>query len=337
MVTSAQLLSVINRFAETPILVVGDLIVDHYIWGSVSRISPEAPVVVVEVTQENFRPGGAGNVVSNLSALGAIPSVFGVVGDDEQGRSLLKTISDRGACTKGIVVDASRPTTVKTRVIAHAQQVVRVDRESQAVLDDKLMKMLCEAFASRLPNTKGVLISDYGKGVIGKPVFEIIKSQFDSGILGYQKIPVVVDPKSPNYPIYSAATVIKPNRVEAEEASGMKISNRDDAVKAGEMLLKRWGCEMVLITLGHHGMVLVSRVTPNTPSVLINTVAREVYDVSGAGDTVSAVLGLALAVNATPEEAAVLSNIAAGIVVGEIGTVAVTKQQLQAAVKDLES
>lgn len=224
-------------------------------------------------------------------------------------------------------------TTVKTRVIAHRQQVVRIDREVTAPLGERASELLADQVEQRLPTASAVVISDYGKGAIMPSIFERVAKGYAAGTLGAGKIPVLVDPKSPNFHIYTRATIIKPNRKEAEEASGLAIPNRNAAVDVARLLLKRWKCEMVMITLGEEGMVLVSDVPGDEPVLEVDTEAREVFDVSGAGDTVSAVFALALGVGASPREAAVLSNIAAGIVVGEVGTVPIRFEQLERALR----
>ncbi len=306
-------------------LVLGDLILDHYIWGRVDRISPEAPVVVVQVTQEDKRPGGAGNVVNNLVALGAKVAVRGVVGDDESGRTLVKMLTDAGVNTSGVVVDRTRPTTIKTRVIAHAQQVVRVDREITEPISSPIVGEMMNGFDRAVSQAQGVLVSDYAKGVIVPSVMENLRGCIAA--LG-KPIPFLVDPKAPNFSLYAGATVIKPNRGEAQAASGIAITNRERAIAAGKILVEKWNCKMVLITLGEDGMVLVAGDHGREQAYEIETRAQEVYDVSGAGDTVSAVFGLALASGADPKAAAQLANIAAGIVVAEVGTVAITRDQL---------
>jgi D-beta-D-heptose 7-phosphate kinase/D-beta-D-heptose 1-phosphate adenosyltransferase len=330
---SNTLLSIIDRFHDTPITVIGDLILDAYIWGRVNRISPEAPVVVVEVTEESKRPGGAGNVATNLAALGAKTSVLGLVGDDSSGRELLAALTAAGADVGGVIFETDRPTSVKTRVIAHSQQVVRVDREVVTPISNNSSKQLVTALQNGLGKTKGIIVSDYGKGTVQELLFSCL-SQWKTKEAGRAaNVPVLVDPKSPNFAMYRGSTVIKPNRKEAEEASGIRIKSRADAVRAGKMLRTGWGCEMVLITLGEDGMVLISSTSGADQVVEIDTVAREIYDVSGAGDTVSAVFTLALATGAAPRDAARLANIAAGIVVGEVGTVAVSAAKLRDAVQ----
>jgi D-beta-D-heptose 7-phosphate kinase/D-beta-D-heptose 1-phosphate adenosyltransferase len=319
-------------FAGVPMLVVGDLILDHYIWGRVNRISPEAPVVVVEMTEESKRLGGAGNVAANLLALGAEVHVCGVVGEDPAGSEMLALLEQQGADVSAVVVDRARPTTTKTRVIASAQQVVRVDREVTHTLSGNASDKLNESFRAKADGVQGVLVSDYAKGVITESLCSVIKQGYQAELFGLGRKPVIVDPKGPNFGLYSAATVIKPNRKEAEEASRSPISDRESAISAGKRLLDLWNTELLMITLGEDGMVLVGKEGTGVDEIGIGTVARDVYDVSGAGDTVSAVFGLALASGASPLVAAQLSNYAAGIVVAEVGTVAVDFETLKAAI-----
>jgi D-beta-D-heptose 7-phosphate kinase/D-beta-D-heptose 1-phosphate adenosyltransferase len=337
LVRSKELLEIVDRFAGVPVTVVGDLIVDHYIMGSVDRISPEAPVVVVHVAEENKRLGGAANVANNLLSLGASASMCGVVGDDESGRELISLMEADGINVEGVLVASDRPTIVKTRVIAHAQQVVRVDREEVSdlplTLQSELARHVEKSYSkSQGQQSKGIIVSDYAKGAICPAICDALGQGYAKGDLGASTVPVLIDPKMPNFPLYSAATVIKPNKKEAEEACGIKIRARSDAIAAGVELLKRWNTEMLLITLGEMGMVLVSTVDGAEPEVEVDTEAREVYDVSGAGDTVSAVFLLALTVGATPRQAAVLSNVAAGVVVSEVGTAPIRLPQLKDAI-----
>jgi D-beta-D-heptose 7-phosphate kinase/D-beta-D-heptose 1-phosphate adenosyltransferase len=336
MTSQKKLLSVIDSFAGVPILVIGDLILDHYVWGKVSRISPEAPVVVVQVTKEEKRLGGAGNVAHNLAALGARALMCGVIGEDDGGKDVTRMLAGLNIDAQGVVVEPLRRTTVKTRVIAHAQQVVRVDREVTCALELSASDALTRHIAGTAPQMRGIIVSDYAKGVICPSVFAPLEHCYSQGILGFGKIPLLIDPKAPNFSVYSRATVIKPNRSEAEEACFMEIPDRSHAIEAGEKLLKKWNCEMVLMTLGEDGMVLVSDIKNIDSALEIDTMAREVYDVSGAGDTVSAVFTLALAVGAHPQDAAQLANYAAGIVVSEIGTVAVNADDLRRAVEEGE-
>ncbi len=326
--------TLIDRFEGTSVSIVGDLILDRYVWGKVERISPEAPVVVVQVTEENERLGGAGNVAHNLSTLGAKISVCGVIGDDEAGHATIKLVEGLGGKASGIIVDKSRKTTIKTRVIAHSQQVVRVDREMTDPLAANVGAALASAVAKELSQTKGVIVSDYAKGTITPEVFSVFDDGYRTGVLGKGKVPVLVDPKGPNFGLYSRATIVKPNRKEAEAAAGMAIIDRPSGIVAGRKLMERWGSEMILVTMGEMGMVLVGEEGVPEQNVEVETVAREVFDVSGAGDTVAAVFLLSLAAGGTPREAALLSNYAAGIVVAEVGTVAVTASELRAVVNE---
>jgi D-beta-D-heptose 7-phosphate kinase/D-beta-D-heptose 1-phosphate adenosyltransferase len=321
---------VVEKFQGTRIAVVGDLFLDHYIWGRVDRISPEAPVVVVNVTSEDRRLGGAGNVARNLIRLGAQVSMCGVVGDDEPGRLLIGMLEELGADTDAVMVDRTRSSIVKTRVIAHSQQVVRIDHEILKPLNLSYAQGIATALESKFSKIKGIVVSDYGKRTICAEVFEPIQRGLKEGLLGAGKVPVLIDPKSPNFALYSGATIIKPNRSEASEASGISIVDRATAAEAGRLLKDRWNSDMVLITLGEQGMVLVDESSTEAPTIEVDTVAQDVFDVSGAGDTVSAVFLLALASGADARQAAILSNCAAGIVVAEVGTVAVTREELLA-------
>lgn len=328
--TNKDLLSVLDAFSGKKILVVGDVIVDHYIWGKVERISPEAPVVVVDSTEEEKRLGGAGNVVRNILSLGADVTLCAVVGDDERRAPLIAMLEEAGADASGIVTVPGRMTTQKSRIIAHRQQVVRVDREDTSALSAQYQAELAAFVRSQIPKVDAIIVSDYAKGAICPPIFDVFAKAKADGLVGLGKKAIVVDPKMPNFSLYSSASVIKPNKKEAEEASGRLIRSRQEAIAAGTILLERWNTDALLITLGEMGMVLLSRTTNGVASAEIDTVAQEVFDVSGAGDTVSAVFALALATGAAPQRAAMLANIAAGIVVAEVGTVAITADELRA-------
>ena len=330
-----QLLAVSSRFSQSKVLVAGDLMLDHYIWGKVQRISQEAPVVVVEQTEDSRRLGGAGNVVRNLCSLGAKVAVCGVVGNDEPGRLIVSLLSELGVDTSGVFVDPSRPSTVKTRVIAHAQQVVRVDHETRKALSPSLQHAMAEHLRTHLGKADGFIISDYAKGTVCSPLFDCIEEGYAAGVLGAGKAPVLVDPKAPNFPLYTRATVIKPNRAEAEDASGMPIRSRADAIASAKILLERWNTDMVLITLGEMGMALVMREGSELKPVEVDTIAREVFDVSGAGDTASAAFVLSLCAQAAPAQAAMIANIASGIVVREVGTVSVAFSELKQEIERL--
>lgn len=321
-----ELLNYIPRFKDARIMVIGDLMVDEYIWGHVSRISPEAPVPVVNVTAENLCLGGAGNVVNNIYTLGGKVFIAGVVGNDEMGRKVIHDLQKMGLETKGVIVEDQRVTTVKTRIIAHHQQVVRYDREVVRPLFPENVKQIIGLLEEWLTEIDAVLISDYGKGVVSEPLMEGVRALTKKA----GKI-ITVDPKVKNFPFFAGVTVITPNHLEAAEAAGRWIQSEEDLLAVGQTLLDRLRVRSVLITRGEKGMTLFQ---DNGETTHIPTVAKEVYDVTGAGDTVISVLTLALATGASIKEAARLANIAAGIVVGEVGTATVNSSQLEDAVKN---
>jgi len=322
-----ELLATLDRIVSTPILVVGDLILDRYVWGKVDRISPEAPVPVVEVQRIEDRLGGAGNVARNLFTIGAKPSICGTVGDDEDGQVMVRLFSEIGADAKGVVVDSSRPTTLKTRVIAHTQQVVRIDREKRQGEVAQVNDRVAAALESSIEGSKAVVLSDYGKGLVSAKVLDTLHRAREAGKLGLAVRPLFVDPHPRNYDNYRFMSVAKPNRKEAEIASGRPIGSVEEAFKAAEVLMKKWNSEMMVITLGEDGMIV--KQVGEEKGVHLETMAQEVFDVSGAGDTVTALFCAALAVGSSPTTAGVLANIAAGIVVSEVGTVAVDIERLR--------
>jgi len=328
-----ELLQTLERTRDLPILVVGDIMLDRYIWGKVERISPEAPVPVVRTTRVEDRLGGAGNVARNLVRLGARVTLCGFVGDDAEGQTLL-SIMERDRMQKdGVIIDRGRPTCLKTRVIAHAQQVVRIDREETALPTPAL----CEGFAAvvdaHIDANRALIISDYGKGCVSEAVMRKVQQARKSGRLGLGARPLVVDPHPANYGLYNGVSVAKPNRREAEEASGIRITDRGSALRAGQALLRKWDAEMMLVTLGEDGLAIVSG--EKDDGIFLETVAIEVHDVSGAGDTVTAVFSAALACGASSAVAGDLANIAAGIVVSEVGTVAIDPQKLKSEIERL--
>jgi D-beta-D-heptose 7-phosphate kinase/D-beta-D-heptose 1-phosphate adenosyltransferase len=322
-----ELLKTLDLIVNTPILVVGDMILDRYVWGKVDRISPEAPVPVVEVETTEDRLGGAGNVVRNLARIGAKVSACGLIGDDDEGQTMLSLLADIGADKEGVLIDRSRPTILKTRVIAQKQQMVRIDREKIAKEATAISEGLAGIVDAHVDANKAVILSDYGKGAISMPVLRRIEEAWRQKRLGMGVRPLFVDPHPHNYNNYIRMSVAKPNRKEAEIASGIKIRSVADAVKAADVLMARWNSEMMVITLGEDGM-LVKR-CDDVDGLHLETTALEVFDVSGAGDTVTAILSAALAVGATPIIAGELSNIAAGVVVSEVGTFAIDSEQLK--------
>lgn len=314
----------IQRFPQAGVLVVGDLILDHYIWGKVSRISPEAPVPVVHVESESLKLGGAANVYNNILALGGKADLCGIVGSDEGGRRLLQQLGTRRGGRGGIIIDADRPTTRKTRVIAHNQQMVRFDVERRTEMKVALQRRIVRYVESRLREVSCVVVSDYAKGVVTAPLMmELVR------LTTLRRIPLVVDPKVEHFSYYKGVTVVTPNHLEATQAAGVHGDDDLSIGQAGETIRQRLGCHSVLVTRGERGMSLFE--TDGT-SFHIPTMARQVYDVTGAGDTVIATLGLALATGASMRDGAVLANHAAGIVVGMVGTATVSGPQLTEAV-----
>jgi rfaE bifunctional protein kinase chain/domain len=309
-----------DAFVGKRIAVVGDLMLDRYYWGSVARISPEAPVPVVEIESESIRLGGAANVANNIASLGGIPIMMGVVGQDDAGKTLTNIIEELQFPTSGIVLDDSRPTTVKTRVIAHSQHVVRIDREAKRDVSEDVQLRLLKSLESQLDGIQGIILEDYNKGVLAKSfIVRIIEMARKT-----KKI-VAVDPKFNNFFDFKNVTIFKPNRKETEEALGMRLFNDETIRKAGKELLKRLEAENVLLTLGERGMTLFER---DGGISSIPTAARRVADVSGAGDTVISTLTMALASEADIWESATLANVAGGIVCGEVGIVPIDKKAL---------
>lgn len=317
---------IVGSFKKAKILVIGDFILDQFIWGSVDRISPEAPVPVVNVSRESYMLGGSLNVAHNIHVLGGNVLPCGVIGKDAPGRMLRKEIRREGIDTEGIVADENRPTSVKTRVIAHSQQVVRFDREKNGDISLKDQKKIFDFFKSRVRKVDVVVIEDYGKGVINPPLLKKLVALAKK----YRK-PVLVDPKEKHFPYYVGATVITPNRKEAFGSFNGTLAKSPDTTvdDVGKGLLKKLKCEAVLVTLGEDGMALYEK---RGAIKRIPTTAQEVFDVSGAGDTVIAVLSMALAVGAKMKEAAVIANLASGIVVGKLGTASVSAKELLKAI-----
>jgi D-glycero-beta-D-manno-heptose-7-phosphate kinase len=315
-----KLKNIISDFRNANILVIGDLILDEFIWGDVSRISPEAPVPVVWVKRESFMPGGASNVANNLSSLGARTYLAGVIGDDERGAILKSELQQRGIDTSGIIADESRPTTLKTRVVAHHQQVVRIDKERVDALSNDLISRIIGFTRGIINRLDAIIIEDYGKGVITPKLLRYIVPLARA----HKKI-ISVDPKEEHLRYYQGITLITPNNHEASKAVGFGIKDNNTLKKAGEAVLKKFKCKIALITLGENGMAVFQK---GRPMKHIPTVAQEVFDVSGAGDTVIACCTAALTAGATPVQAAHISNCAAGIVVGKVGIAVVTPEEL---------
>jgi D-beta-D-heptose 7-phosphate kinase/D-beta-D-heptose 1-phosphate adenosyltransferase len=308
------------------VAVLGDLMLDRFIWGSVSRISPEAPVPIVLEERRSASLGGAGNVARNLVSLGGQAALAAVVGDDADAEDLGRLCREASVPTAGLVAAAGRPTTVKTRIVAHHQHVVRLDREEDSEAEAVCLDALVGRALDLLEGAGALVVSDYDKGTLTPRVLSRVLPAAAA-----RQIPVLVDPKIRHMAHYRPATVVTPNAREAAAAAGVTVRGDADLEAAGRTLLERLGCPWLLITRGERGMLLLP--AAGKP-VQVPARAREVFDVSGAGDTVVATLALSLAVGGTMEEGVILSNLAAGVVVGKLGTAAVTAEELLSAVQD---
>jgi D-beta-D-heptose 7-phosphate kinase/D-beta-D-heptose 1-phosphate adenosyltransferase len=316
------------------VVVFGDVMLDEFVWGEATRISPEAPVPVVDIQRESVHLGGAANVLANLVSLGARARVVGVIGDDRAGERLCAELREAGVdrASDDLVIDAARPTTLKTRIIAHShghsQTIVRADREQRTPVEGEVEARLIHVLKAAIAESSAFVVSDYDKGAITKRILaEILPFAMKRGI------PVLVDPKIRNFDSYSPATLITPNHHEA-----LRLTNSEDHTDAGlrvaaQRIRERLACESVLITRGERGLMLLEK---EREPVYVETVAREVYDVTGAGDTVIATLGASLAAGATMLEAAVVANHAAGIVVGKVGTATASTDELLNSFRDDE-
>jgi D-beta-D-heptose 7-phosphate kinase/D-beta-D-heptose 1-phosphate adenosyltransferase len=311
----------LKGFSALRVLVAGDFMLDEYLWGRVERISPEAPVAVVDVERETRTLGGAGNVVNNLVALGAQVEVLGLVGEDNPARLLRQELARLGVSGAGLFADPQRRTSRKTRIIGNAQQVVRIDRESRSPFPATFAEAVRGFLEERLSFCQALVLSDYSKGTLTPELLqELIQRGHD------RELPVVVDPKGADFSRYAGATVITPNRKEAELAVGQPLARWEDLVRSGHGLRERLSLNHLLVTLGSEGMLLFPR---QGPELHIPARAREVYDVSGAGDTVVALMALGLAQWRDPALAATLANIAAGVVVGKVGTAPIFRGELE--------
>jgi D-glycero-beta-D-manno-heptose-7-phosphate kinase len=325
---------ILDRFPSQRILVIGDVMLDEFIWGKVSRISPEAPVPVVNVTSESYYPGGAANVARNVREFTSGVSVMGLIGNDARGQQLLDLLRATGIDTAGVLSDASRFTTTKTRVIARNQQVVRVDRERNHPLTTAQTAQVMRHLDALGPQVDAVIVADYGKGFLTQPLADCM-CQWAAA---HGKI-LAVDPHPHTSLAWSGATAVKPNRAEAFLAAGLPASDAVEPVMsdeallgAGKRLLQKWNAGSLLVTLGEQGMLLLER---DAPPYHIPTRAKAVFDVSGAGDTAIAVFTLALAGGATPREAAEIANCASGLVVAKLGTATVTRDELASALSQI--
>jgi len=347
MTDARRLEKLVRGFRGLQIGVVGDLMLDRYVWGTANRLSPEAAVPVVEFVSESVCLGGAGNVAANLSAMGAKAMPFGVTGDDAAAKELRTCLSTLGIPGKGILTDAKRDTTLKTRIIARHQQVVRVDREQRTPLGSALEESLIRAIKSNLPRLDALVISDYDKGVITDALADRVLDECRR-----RGLPALVKPKTTRLFAYRGATAIVCNKKEASFFVTRQLSDGQSIEEAGRALLAHFGCAAVVITLGEGGMSLFEEAStrhvhiPATsfevnygrvglPGVDRGSTGRQVFDVTGAGDTVLSVLALAAAAKAALPDAVLLANIAAGVVVGKLGTASVTPAELLAAVREI--
>lgn len=317
--------AIIDNFPRSRVLVVGDIMADHFIWGKVSRISPEAPVPVVEVKRDHFTLGGCANVQNNIVAMGGQVHLAGVVGSDETGRRLLAELRSRGGDAEGVVVEGGRPTTLKTRIVAHGQQVVRFDREERKPIQAKSIRKILAYIESVRDDLGALVISDYSKGVVTRPLLDGIRK-----VIAGRPIFTCVDPKQRDFSVYQGFDIVTPNHHEAGTAAGEEMQNGPDHIRVGQKLLQRYDFRALLMTRGEEGMSLFEK-EGRTRHTVFPTEAREVFDVTGAGDTVIGVLALSLAAGASFREAAYLANHAAGIVVGKAGTATVSREELREA------
>jgi len=319
-VEKKRLSKIFRNLNDMPIAVVGDVMLDRYLWGNVERISPEAPVPVVYVERETARLGGAANVAWNIAAIGAEPLLFGIIGNDMFARILQKLLDEYKIATDYLVTDDKRPTTAKTRIIARGQQMLRIDRENIIAINRKVEDRIIGGIIDSLDKVSALVISDYGKGTISRRVLKKIIP-----IAREKKVFIAIDPKENHFGLYKGATVVTPNIKEAEDAVSIKIKDKAALLRAGQKLKKLTGAENILITRGSDGMSLfyTDNGVENFP-----TMARQVYDVTGAGDTVVGICAVIAAGGGTLREAAIISSHAAGVVVRKVGTAVANSSEI---------
>ncbi|HEX37607.1 MAG TPA: D-glycero-beta-D-manno-heptose-7-phosphate kinase [Candidatus Cloacimonetes bacterium] len=320
-----KLNEIFNKIQTKKILVVGDLMLDHYIIGDVERISPEAPVQVVKVENEKFGPGGAANVAQNIKALGAEPLIIGMVGEDENGSKLKQMFIENHISDEGIVASCNHPTTQKTRVIARSQQLVRIDFEKDDELDSEGYKKIKAYAEKKIEEIDGIILQDYNKGLLSKKLIH-----FFTSLAKEHDIPIGVDPKAKNFFEYKDVTVFKPNKLEAEKNLQFDIEHDDDLQVVAQKLMDKLHCSYIVITLGSKGMFIYDDQKRNW---LIPTFSQEVYDVSGAGDTVISTLMLGLSAGCDIKEASIIANHAAGVVCGKVGAATASPAEILASFK----
>ncbi|HEX9751493.1 MAG TPA: D-glycero-beta-D-manno-heptose-7-phosphate kinase [candidate division Zixibacteria bacterium] len=316
-----QLNDVLDRFDGLPIVVVGDIMLDEYWWGRVERISPEAPVPVVSVERREFKLGGGANVARNIRALGGRPVAVGVIGPDSAARTIREQMREHALSDETLIVDTGRPTTQKTRIVAHHQQVVRADVEDTSDVSDDVTKRLIDVCRTAMQTARGVVISDYGKGVVTRALVESIVA-----CARERDLFVAVDPKDAHCSVYRGVTTLTPNHHEAAFMAGRRIRDLESLRRAGFELLKTLSAESLLVTRGEHGMALFE---PSGELTLIPTVARTVFDVTGAGDTVIAAVAMGLAAGGSMMQAACIANVAAGEVIKVLGTASTTTDAIR--------
>jgi len=318
------LTQILSKFEGKNVLIIGDFMLDEYVWGSVKRISPEAPVPVVNVEKRTYMAGGAGNTASNIASLGGHAKIAGVIGDDHQGEQLCNKMEDLGVATNGLIKETGQSTITKTRIIANKQHVVRVDVEQRRKLNQAVQTRIINYIETEIENVQAVIISDYGKEVVTEQVSgRIIKAARK------KNIPVIVDPKGNDYRKYKYASVITPNMLETEKALNTEIVTEKDLINAGKKLNKFINGSAILITRGADGMSLFIK---DGKMVHIPAVARNLYDVTGAGDTVVSTLAMGLATGASLEHSVYLANQAAGLAVEKLGTTAIKRSELLEAI-----
>ncbi len=319
--TESRLQEILEKGRSKQIMVVGDLMVDRYLWGSVNRLSPEAPVPIININDEEIRFGGAANVANNVISLGATPIVVGIVGKDHWGQVFKSMLMARNLRADGLIEDASRPTTLKTRIIGNNQHIARVDREVARPISEAIQKRIVQFVADQIHRIDAIILQDYNKGILVPPLIQQIVA-----LANKHSVIVTVDPKFDHFLEYRQVTLFKPNKRETEEALAMRLMDEEHIRAAGKRLIERLNARAVLITLGEKGMALFES---DGQVVFTGTRARKVADVSGAGDTVIATVTYALTAGADFREAVTLSNFAAGVVCEEVGVVPIDRDVLQ--------
>ncbi|HSK70146.1 MAG TPA: D-glycero-beta-D-manno-heptose-7-phosphate kinase [Pyrinomonadaceae bacterium] len=322
----SKLLSIINNFPKVKVLIVGDVMLDRYWWGSVRRISPEAPVPVVNLQKTSLAAGGAANVAANVAGLGAEPILVGAIGEDEEAALFSRVLEEANVSGENLVRLKNRSTTIKTRIVAHSQHVVRIDQEHAQNLDFEEENLVWNKIEEVFEKVSVIVLSDYAKGILTENLISRLISKGKEN-----KKLILVDPKGKNYKKYRGATILTPNKKEAAQASGLEENGQDLVEKAGKLLLEENELEALLITQGEEGMTLFQK---NQNPLHLTALARKVYDVTGAGDTVIAGLGVAAGAEASLAEAAEIANIAAGLVVEEIGTTVINAKKLKSAIEE---